>query len=330
MNQNSCFNPMHTGQTPQSMSTTDTVADPSEYSAPARFAVLIADGGATKTEWVALDRNGCRIGHHISLGANAVVTPREEMCLLFKETALHLPHPDEGAEIYYYGAGCATPEISRSVESALKSAWPAASADVASDMLGAARGLLGRERGIACILGTGSNAALCDAGEILKGITSLGFILGDEGSGAALGKRFFADYFKGYLPENIKEDFDREYGYGIGDVLTRVYQQLSPNRFLASIAPFLCRHSDSPYIRAMLIKEFAEFFKHYIATFEGARHLPIAFTGSIADHFERPLRDAADSLGFKVSKIVGSPMAGLIDYHSAPLNHARKAASDNR
>lgn len=280
------------------------------------FSILIADAGATKIEWVALDADGNRISSFRSPGLNAAVSSYENMADSFKAASANLSPARKRASIFYYGAGCATPYICDKVASALKEAWRTAMVQVESDLLGAARALLGNSRGIACILGTGSNACLCENGRIVSRMVSLGYILGDEGSGAALGKRLLADYFKGYMPLDLRERFDNRFHLSLEDVLENVYRRPGANRFLASLTPFLKENIESSYVYAILINEFSKFLNNYIATFDGARHLPIYFTGSIAVHFHRPLRQAADSLGLSISGIEEFPMRNLINFHS--------------
>lgn len=288
------------------------------------FAILIADAGATKIEWAALGNRDAAPIVVRTTGVNAVVCSEDTIAESFQEAAVRLPAAQPGAMIYYYGAGCATRAICGKVASALRDTWPGATVYVESDLVGAARALLGRGEGIACILGTGSNACLCNQGEIRDKITSLGYILGDEGSGAAIGKRLLSDYFKGYMPDILKDRFEEKFHLSLEDVLDRLYRQPAPNRYLASFTPFLKEHEESTYVTALLINEFSAFLSNYVAKFEGARHLPICFTGSIAHHFARQLRTAADSLGLKVGRIESSPMEGLIAYHLPSLYSEKK------
>lgn len=276
--------------------------------------ILIVDAGSTKTEWSAVSRGGV-LASYRSEGINAIVTPtvriEEIVALAAGELGNHIP-----SRIFYYGAGCATTESCGRIGSILAALWPDAEIEVASDLLGAARALLGNKPGIACILGTGSNSCLYDGKDIIKNIPSLGFIIGDEGSGAALGKRLISDIYKGYLPESVKEDFLKESELSLSEILDRVYRQPSPNAFLASLVPYIKKNLWNPHICGMVIKEFSHFFRRNVAMYPGCRRLPVCFTGSIALHFSDVLKEAADTQGFSISSIVGDPSPSLIEFHA--------------
>lgn len=278
--------------------------------------ILIADAGSTKVDWALLSGEGEVASSFGTEGVNALLSTSEELGKVFAECRENVGESVRVDEVAYYGAGCATPEICGKLSSVIKETWPGASTvNVSSDLLGAARSLFGKGRGIACILGTGSNSCLYDNGEIRDQIPSLGYVLGDEGSGAALGKRLLRDAFKKQLPENILDKFMARYGLGLPDILEKVYRKSSPNRFLASLTPFLQENLWNPYIYSLVLEELTGFVKHNIAMYPGAHSMEIGFTGSIAFHFEKLLREAACSLGYRVAKVSASPMEGLIDYH---------------
>lgn len=277
---------------------------------------LIADAGSTKIDWVLVgsDRTGAlRFG---TTGLNALLADAAETSRVMLEAESRIPAGVNITEIHYYGAGCATPEICDKIRRALEETIGAGRVSVESDLLGAARSLLGDRRGIACILGTGSNSCLYDGSAIERNIPSLGFILGDEGSGASLGKRLVADAFKGHLPQTVAERFLEEYGLTLGEILDKVYRSPAPSRFLASLVPFIHGHLWNPYVYSLVMNEFRSFFTRNVSPYAGSRALPISFTGSIAFHFADILRKAADELGFTVGEITRQPLDGLIRYHS--------------
>lgn len=278
--------------------------------------ILIADAGSSKIDWVLLSETGERINNVTTLGLNALLAERDEIVATFGKVAEKLGSGNVPSEVHYYGAGCATPEICNKIKDAISEVWPAEEIQVSSDLLGAARSLFGNESGVACILGTGSNSCLYDGSTIKTNIPSLGFILGDEGSGAALGKRLVADAFKGHLPKPIRDQFMKTYELSLADILEYTYRKPAANRFLASLVPFMKDHLWNPYIYSLVLEEFSQFLKRNVAMYEGARSLPLAFTGSIAWHFSDILKEAADRQGFKVDKITQSPIEGLITYHS--------------
>ena len=276
---------------------------------------LIADAGSSKIDWVLADSQWREMRQWVACGLNALMASDDEIHAMSRCVAENLPKDAEIGEIHFYGSGCATPEICSRIADALAGDLGADTVNVYTDLLGAARSLLGRGPGIACILGTGSNSCLYDGTRIVHNVPSLGFILGDEGSGAALGKRLVADAFKGHLPKAISEKFLKTFNLDLGEILKSVYRAPTPNKFLASLVPFLSDHLYNPYVYSLVLKEFESFLLRNVSPYEGARKLPIAFTGSIAYHFSDILRDAADRQGFTIGKICRRPMEGLLNYH---------------
>ena len=282
--------------------------------------VLIADAGSTKVDWVLISEDGETLAHTGTPGINALMAEPEQIREYFGKVRGNLGENNLPDSIYYYGAGCATPEICDKIGNELRNIWKEATEiEVASDLTGAARSLHGRNPGIACILGTGSNSGLYDGRNITHNIPSLGFILGDEGSGAALGKRLVADAFKGHLPKPIRDQFMKMYELSLANILEYTYLRPAANRFLASLVPFIRDHIWNPYLYSLVLEEFTAFLKRNVAMYPGARNLPISFVGSIAWHFSDILRDAADRQGLKVSEIIKSPLEGLKAYHSSSI-----------
>lgn len=296
--------------------------------------ILIADAGSTKTDWAFIcpDEGIVRFK---TPGLNALLATDEELAEAFRHvnaclpgslsrlsstpfpsiSTIDIPEPTHIDEIYYYGAGCATESICRKTQEALSDAFGVASPFVASDLLGAARSLLGNGYGIACILGTGSNSCLYDGNDIIMNIPALGFILGDEGSGASLGKRLVGNVYKGLMPDALKQAFISEYGLSMADILDNVYRKPNPNSFLASMVPFLSQNIDNSYIRDMLRKEFSDFLTRNVLQYPDARKIPVCFTGSIATVFEDILKETASEAGLTIGNVTASPMDGLIAYH---------------
>lgn len=277
---------------------------------------LIADAGSTKVEWAMLDNTGAPTERFVEEGLNSLLASTEEVEAAFTSVNKRLGEGIIPEEIHFYGAGCATSEICTKIEEALGKIWPGAEVHASSDLLGAARALFGRSAGIACILGTGSNSCLYNGKEIETNVPSLGYILGDEGSGAALGKRLVADAFKRHLPEVVREKFLAAYGLSLGDILEKVYRRGAPNKFLASLVPFLKENLWNPYVYSLVHQELTHFVKRNIAMYSGAHSLPVSFIGSIAYHFSDILRDAVATEGYRVEQITKSPMEGLIAYHA--------------
>ena len=283
---------------------------------------LIADAGSTKTEWALLPPGEEPSVRFVTDGLNAMIADRKSVSEKFsaaaEKTGTALEKYGTGAEIgtiYYYGAGCATPEICSRIVDALLSAFGATSAQAESDLLGAARSLLGDEAGVACILGTGSNSCLYNGRQIVANVPSLGFILGDEGSGSALGRRLVNATFKGQLPAYLEKELTERHGLSLPEILDNVYRAPSPNRFLASLVPIIREHTGDPSIHSMVLDEFGAFFSSNISRYKGVRALPISFTGGVAANFSDILEEAAKTQGYILGHIAATPMEGLISFH---------------
>lgn len=275
--------------------------------------ILIADSGSTKTQWALTDCNGAA---HMTAtpGINPVLLDHDGLLHAFTEARNAMPWQQTPAAIHFYGAGC-IPEICPEVKKVLTEVFGAESVTVDSDMLGAAKALWGDSPGIAAILGTGSNSCYYDGQRIVANTPPLGYILGDEGSGARLGARLINGVLKGYLPAEICREFIAETGLDKGAIIERVYRRPGANVFLASQTGFIARHIDNGAIAEMVIDEFRLFFgRNVIHAYPAG--LPIGFVGSIAAVFEPQLREAADALGLETGRIMRHPLQALIEYHT--------------
>ena len=290
--------------------------------------VLVADSGSTKTDWMLLGETGRKSFQ--TQGLNPVLMSEEQIvgilqCELLPEL------PDDGNfEVFFYGAGVRPDQLEKMNE-AFQKAFAAGSPfaaitphstlhtphitlHAASDLLGAARALCGHSEGIACILGTGSNSCLFDGEKIVKNTPALGYIIGDEGSGTALGKAFLNAIFKGLLPAELRDDFLMETGLSLDDIIRKVYREPMPNRFLASTSLYMSRHLDNEALKTLVIESFRRFFRHNIVPYD-RRDLAVNFVGSIAANYEKLLREAAEKEGFEVGKILSKPIDALCEYH---------------
>lgn len=277
--------------------------------------ILVADVGSTKADCALANRADGSAVKFTTGGLNALIANDEAIEHFLTEISSHIPENSVPYAVYYYGAGCATPEICRRMEGKIAEYFGGAEAYVASDLLGAARSLLGHSPGIACILGTGSNSCLYDGHKITDNISPLGYILGDEGSGTALGKRLLGDYFKRLLPASLHKAFKKEYGLTMADALDNVYRSQTPNKFLASFVPFLKANEEDPYIRQLLREEFSKFFERNISRYKAPMFSPISFTGGVAFNFGNYLCEIAMDYNYSIGQISLRPMKGLIDYH---------------
>ena len=259
--------------------------------------ILIADSGSTKTDWCIVF-NGTLIKRIGTKGINPFFQSEEE--IQQELTASLLPQLPEKAPVLRRAIADSLPVIGNIKAN--------------SDMLAAARGLCGHEAGIACILGTGSNSCFYNGEEIISNISPLGFILGDEGSGAVLGKLLVGDVLKNQLPSTIKEAFLKQFDLTVPEIIDRVYRQPFPNRFLASLSPFLAQHLDEPAIRTLVLNSFIAFLRRNVMQYDYKQY-PAHFIGSVAHCYKDILQEAAQQTGIQVGKILQSPMEGLIQYH---------------
>ena len=287
--------------------------------------ILIADSGSTKTDWAlapspsTVPSDSSLFTLHSSLfttqGINPFHQDRAVIAEILRQELLPQLNPDVVDCVCFYGSGV-RPELESVMMALLQEAFPQTlQVEAHSDLLGAARALCGHNYGIASILGTGANSCLYDGERIVQNTPALGYILGDEGSGGVLGKHFLHVLYKGVLSENIRADFEQEYGLTMADVIQRVYREPMPNRFLASLAPFIHRHLSAPAVNCMVIDNFRDFFRYNIRPYNHPE-LPVSFVGSIAWHFRDQLAEAADAEGFTLGTILKSPIEGLLRYHT--------------
>ena len=275
---------------------------------------IIADSGGTSISWALVARETGRTEVIQTPGYNAVTSADGLLADIIAASRLSQASGVESVE--FYGAGCGTAEACGRVERQLKARFGAGvDVSVGSDMLGAARALLGSQPGVACILGTGSNSCLYDGRSIVANVPPLGFILGDEGSGAVLGRTLLGAVFKRTLAPDLIEAFEEEYpGLGMAEVIENVYRRPGPNTWLASFAPFLCRHADHPEAERMAIDEFRRFFRRNVAMYRlDGLNREVGFVGSVAVHFRPQLEKAARAEGFAISRVMAGPLDGLTD-----------------
>lgn len=279
--------------------------------------ILIADGGSSNIKWCLIEKTE-KIIEFNTTGMNPVMLTYEEMSQrIAEEVAPELnSYLAQIQHIYYYGAGCRGGDYNRAVEKAIKNSFPSSTISVESDMTGAAKALCGNQPGIACILGTGSNSCLYDGEKIIDAIAPLGYILGDEGSGAVLGRQLISDVFKKQLPVELCLKFREQYDLNMETVINRVYGSPEANRFLASLTPFLAKYIEEPSIHRLVLNSFKSFFVRNVAHYMAYKTLPVNFVGSIAYHFRDVLQEAAAAIDCNIGKIIISPMEGLISYHS--------------
>lgn len=277
---------------------------------------LIVESSSTRTEWAVIE-GGNVIHKEYTEGINPFFQTRRQI-----SRSVRLSLPEEFfkmklEKVHFYGAGCTSESKSSLVEASLVAQFKTP-IEVESDLLAAARGLFINEPGIACILGTGSNSCFYNGKEITKNVRSAGYILGDEGSGAVLGKMFLSDVLKEVAPKDLTELFYDTFRISPADAMESVYSRPFPNRFLATISFFLSEHLDREYVYDLLITNLRSFFERNIAHYD-YKSYPIRLMGSTSVLYKDILIELAKEYGAYVDNIVDSPMQGLIEYHSNPI-----------
>lgn len=276
--------------------------------------ILVADSGSTKTDWCVINEGEVAL-EFSTQGINPFHQPKEIIYAILSQELLPKLGDIAPQEVHFYGSGCNTVNA-KLMQQLLSASLPKpCSISVYNDLLGAARALCGTSSGIACILGTGANTCLFDGTKIQKNVPPLGYVLGDEGSGAVLGKLFLNAVYKGFISPAIRQQLEEYLSMDYQQIIARVYREPMANRFLASIAPFIHSRLHVPVVRGIVISNFRDFFRRNITNY-GSPSLPIGAVGGIAFHFSDELREAARLEGYSIAKILHSPLSGLVEYHS--------------
>lgn len=276
--------------------------------------ILIADSGSTKTDWCIVE-NGVPLQQIFTKGTNPFFQSEEEISNEIATVLLPQLKTNELDAVYFYGAGCGFPDKIETMHRAIsKHLKVKGEVEVSTDMLAAARALCGHSAGIACIMGTGSNSCYYDGKAIVTNVSPLGFILGDEGSGACLGKLLVGDLLKNQMTPELKEKFLTQFSLTPADIIDRVYRKPFPNRFLASLSPFLHQNLNEPCIRTLVLDSIKAFLKRNVMQYD-YQHSKVHFIGSVAFYYKELLAEAAQETGIQLGTIIKSPMEGLIEYH---------------
>lgn len=285
-----------------------------------RKIIIIADSGATKTDWALADQSS-DVRRVKTKGINPFTQSEDSIrseISAMRAAYADILHEAEQVSVAFYGAGCVGEKallLSRLLSEELKPTVGKVNVEVNTDLLAAARALCGRERGVACILGTGANSCLYDGVRIVANTPPLGYILGDEGSGAYLGRQFLRGIFKGRLSKSLRDDFLSTTGLTYEEIISRVYRQPMPNRFLASVMTYLNQHHDNPDIQALIKDGFLQFLSWNVAPY-GQRDMALNFTGGVAYSCRDILAEACQEAGYKMGKVMAAPMDGLLEYHA--------------
>lgn len=277
-------------------------------------AYLIADSGATKAEWCLVKGRKTETVFTAGISPYFLSTDgiadvvKNEVAAVFKKTAIDA--------VYYYGTGCSNPENAKSVKKALQRVFPAAAISVNTDLMAAARAVCGREKGIACILGTGSNSCYYNGKSIVKNSPGIGYVLGDEGSGAYLGKKVIQYYMYDTFDEDLRARFDAKFVTTPVEILDNVYKKPFPNRYLAAFALFLVENRGHYMIENIIEDGLNDFFFQHLNKYNEVWKHPVNFVGSVADGFKDVIASLCSSYEFELGTILKAPMEGLVKFHN--------------
>ena len=276
--------------------------------------ILIADSGSTKTDWALIDENK-NLSFYKTIGYNPYFSDSDTICHSLSETLVSQISAGRVKKIFFYGAGCSTPDNCAIVTRALIKCFANAEVIVRHDMLAAARALLGNKRGFAAILGTGSNSCIYDGKEIEKNIDSLGYLLGDEGSGSNIAKKIIRDFMRGYLPAELEEKFRQTYHLNNQQIFDTLYNNPAPNRFLAGFCKFAHEHKDHIYISEIVKESFGDFFKNIVSKYPAYSEFNFNCVGSVGFIFKDQLKEVAASYNMQMGLLLPSPIDNLVNYH---------------
>ena len=275
--------------------------------------ILLADSGATKAEWCLV--SGIKKRTIFTQGISPYFLNTGQITTLLQDELvrklknIHIDH------IYYYGTGCANPENAKSVKKALQKIFPGARVEVQTDLMAAARSVCGKEKGIACILGTGSNSCFYNGKKISGNSPGLGYVLGDEGSGAYLGKKVIQYYLYNTFDEDLRARFDAKFVTTPVEILDNVYKKPMPNRYLATYTMFLAENRGHYMIENIIEDGLNDFFFQHLCKYPEIWKCPVHFVGSVAFGFKDVIKDLCSSYEFDLGTILKNPMQGLVKYH---------------
>ncbi len=280
--------------------------------------ILIADSGSTKTSWLLAD--GERIVQEITTsGYNPYYYKNTGLLDTIKTELLSQLSTTEIDKIFFYGSGCSSDINCTMVKSSLWQLFPNSLVEVNHDLYGAAVALLNNDKGIACILGTGSNSCSWDGRRIIQNIPSVGYLLGDEGSGTYIGMKILKGILENKAPAEIVNSYYNEYNTSFEEVLNRIYNETKPNQFISTVSKFANKNISNSWVRSVVKQSFVDFIENQIKHYNNYQKLKISFTGSIAYHFKDILLEACNENSIRMGIILKNPIEGLFTYHANKL-----------
>ncbi|CAL2088238.1 BadF-type ATPase [Tenacibaculum sp. 190524A02b] len=281
--------------------------------------ILIADGGSTKVDWVAIDANKNEIFRTRTLGLNPNVVSKDELYnRVIKNELLNLNN-EKVNQVYFYGAGCGTNTPKEILKETLSSFFSKATVEIEEDIIGAVYASSGKNESIVCILGTGSNSCYYNGHKAEYVCPALGYTLMDEASGNYFGKKLLRDYFYKQMPKQTASKFSDSFSLNPDEIKHHLYKDENPNRYLATFAKFLIENKNDNYVIELVKNGFRTFFNYHIKSYQKHQQLPIYFIGSIAHFFEDILNEIALEENVNIKGVIQRPIDNLIDFHRSNL-----------
>ena len=271
---------------------------------------LIIDAGSTKMGWILMEGHEVK-AHFVTKGFNPNYSPMQDLV----ETCRGASLPNEIQAIHYYGTGCGNEQNCLLIKEVFQNRFPNAEIHVTHDLMAACHAVLGHDKGIACILGTGSNSCVYDGNDIIERAVSLGYLVGDECSGMHIGREVVRAYFYGFMPVDLRQQFDTEYHLELKDFIQRLYHKGQPSKFLASFARFAGENQSHPFIKGLVKGCFRAFVEAFILRYDNCQSLRVSFIGSVAFHFKDILKETLTDYGLTMGEVMPSPAEGLIKYY---------------
>lgn len=282
--------------------------------------ILIADGGSTKADWIAINENKEEEFRVRTLGLNPAVVAEEELHNRIINMFQLINIKDDVTEIHFYGAGCGTPKPCAILKAILENIFINAKVFIFEDMLAAVYAATGKDPAMVCILGTGSNSCYYDGENMQMIVPSLGYILMDEASGNYFGKKLIVDYYYKKMPKSISEEFGNEFNLDADYIKRHIYKEANPNMYLASFAKFMFDFKDDKYIKKLIKKGFQKFFKYRVLPYKLSEETKVYFIGSIAHYFRDILEKVAENNNLKITDVIQRPIDSLLEYHKKNIN----------
>ena len=273
---------------------------------------LIIDAGSTKMGWILMEGHEVK-AHFVTKGFNPNYSDRQDL-----ENMLVSVETQNFASlqtIFYYGTGCGNEQNCQIIKEVFQNCFPHAEIHVTHDLMAVCHAVLGHERGIACILGTGSNSCVYDGKDIVERAVSLGYLVGDEGSGMHIGREVVRAYFYGFMPEELRQQFQAVYHLELKDFIQQLYHVEQPSRYLASFAKFAGEHQNHPFIHDLVKNCFKAFVEASVCRYVGCETMKVCFIGSVAYHFKDVLNECLAEYGLTMGEVMPTPAEGLIRYY---------------